>query len=134
MGKKHSFGVSLWVVYNTKEMFLKLCNDWERWELKDKGNGKQNLKTWWKKEGVVTKLKNDENDDDETWYKKGGYTTDLGVTGEWEYDADIGNKIDDDDDNEEEEGAGGVETGTEDGGGDGGGGDEDRSTDVIPEQ
>ena len=150
MGKKRLFGVSLWnkagleyyytaeenwkFVYNSKEMFLKLCNDWERWEPKDKGNGKQALKTWWKKGNVVTKLKNDKNDDDETWYKKGGHTTDLGVMGAWEQDTDIGDKSNDNDDDEEEEGAGEVETGREDGGGDGGGGDEDRSADVIPEQ
>ena len=42
-------------------MFSKLCNDWEWWEPNDKGNGKQALKTWWKKKAVVTKLKNDEN-------------------------------------------------------------------------
>ena len=56
------------------------------------------------------------------------------MTGKWEHDTDIGNKIDDDDDNEEKEGAGEVETGREDGGGDGGGRDEDRSADVIPKQ
>ncbi len=83
---------------------------------------------------MVTKLKNDKNDNDETWYKKGGYTADLGVTGAWEHDTDIGDKSDDDDDDKEDEGAGEVETGREDGGGDGGGGDEDRSADVIPEQ
>ena len=82
MSKKRLFGVSLWnkagleyyytaeenwkVVYNSKEMFSKLCNHWERWEPKDKGNGKQAPKTWWKKEDVVTKLKNDQNDDNET--------------------------------------------------------------------
>jgi hypothetical protein len=82
----------------------------------------------------VTKLKNDKNDDDKTWYEKGVYTADLGVTGEWEHNTDIGDKIDDDDDDKEEEGAGVVETGREDGGGDGGGRDEDRSVDVIPEQ
>ena len=82
----------------------------------------------------MTKLKNDENDDDETWYEKGGYTADLGVTGMWEHDKDIGNKSIDDDDDKEEEGAGEVETGREDGGGDCGGGDEDSSADVIPEQ
>jgi hypothetical protein len=107
-GKKHLFGLSLWnkagleyyytteenwkVVYNSKEMFSRLCNDWERWEPKDNGNRKQALKTWWKKVNVVTKLKNDENGDDETWYEKGGFTADLGVTGEWEHDTDIGKK------------------------------------------
>ncbi len=150
MGKKHSFSMSLWnkvgleyyytaeenwkVDYNLKEMFLKLCTNWERWEPKDKGNGKQALKMWWKKEDVVTKLKNDKNDNDKTWYGKGGYTADLGVTGTWEHDKDIGDKSDDDDDNKEEEGAGEVETGREDGGGNGGGGDEDSSADVISEQ
>ncbi len=105
-GKKRSFGVSLWnkagleyyytaeenwkVVYNSKEMFSKLCNNWEWWEPKDNGNGKQALKTWRKKDNVVTKLKNDKNDDDKTWYEKGEYTTDLGVMGEWEHDTDIG--------------------------------------------
>jgi hypothetical protein len=92
-------------------MFSKLCNEWERWEPKDKGNGKQALKTWWKKEDVVTKLKNDANDDEETWYDKGGYTANLGVTGTWEHDEDIGdNRKDkksndvDDEEGEKEEG------------------------------
>ncbi len=56
----------------------------------------------------MTKLKNDENDNDKTWYNKGGYNADLGVTGTWEHDKDIDDKSDDDDDNEEEEGAGEV--------------------------
>ncbi len=68
MGKKRSFGVSLWnrvgleyyhtaednwrTVYNSKEMFSQLCNGWERWEPKEKGYNKQAIKTWWKMESV----------------------------------------------------------------------------------
>ena len=68
------------------------------------------------------------------WYDKGGYIADLGVTGTWEHNKDIGNKSNDDDTDKEEEGAGEVETGREDGGGNGGGRDEDSLVDMIPEQ
>jgi len=53
MGKKRSFGVSLWnkeglnyyytadetskTLYNLVELFSKVCNEWERWEPKEKG-------------------------------------------------------------------------------------------------
>jgi len=61
MGKKHLFGVSLWnkeglnyyytaeenwkTLYNLVELFSKVCNEWERWEPKEKGKRKQALKT-----------------------------------------------------------------------------------------
>ena len=126
MGKKRSFGVSLWnkeglnyyhtaeenwkTLYNSVELFSKVCNEWERWEPKEKGKRKQALKTWWKDKEA--KLTYDEKDDDETWYDKGGYTADLGEMGVWKYDEDIGVKGVAGDDHDEDKGDGVVmETG-----------------------
>ena len=84
MRKKQSFGVSLgkeyyytteksWnKVYNLKKLFSKLCNEWERWEPKDKGDSKQALKTWWKKDLVNESRNEYKQDDGEAWYDKGG--------------------------------------------------------------
>ena len=104
MGKKRSFGVSLWnrvgleyyhtaednwrKAYNSKEMFSQLCNGWERWEPKEKGYNKQAIKTWWKTESV-NKLNKEDKEDEEAWYDKGGYTGALGVTCEWNHDEDF---------------------------------------------
>jgi len=94
-------------LFNLVELFLKVCNEWEWWEPKEKGKRKQALKTWWKdKEDVVAKLTCDEKDDDETWYDKGGYTADLGEMRVWKYDEDIGVKGVAGDDHDEDKGDG----------------------------
>ena len=111
MGKKRLFGVSLWNkagleyyhkaeenwlrLYNSVQLFSKLCNEWERWEPKDMGIQKKALKTWWKdKEDIVSTLTHEEKEDNEAWYyNKGGYTADSGVIGVWKYDDDIGVKF-----------------------------------------
>ena len=144
MGKKRSFGVSLWnrvgleyyhtaednwrTVYNSKEMFSQLCNEWERWEPKEKGYNKQAIKTWWKMESV-NRSKQEGKEDEEAWYNKGGYTGALGVTCPWEHDEDFSGTKENDgeedkgeekEEDEKEEEKDQVED--DEGGGDGGGG------------
>ena len=122
MGKKRLFGVSLWNkagleyyhkaeenwlrLYNSEELFSKLCNEWERWEPKDMGIQKKALKTWWKdEEDIVGTLTHKEQEENEAlYYDRGGYTAvPAGVIGVWKYDDDIGLElVPDDDDNVED--------------------------------
>ena len=142
MGKKRLFGVSLWNkagleyyykaeenwkrLYNSVQLFSKLCNEWERWEPKDMGIRKKALKTWWKDKDdiVATTLTHKEQEDNEAWYyDNGGYSADVGVVGEWKYDENFGVKnvaddndnVTDDDDVEYEGGGVVVDTGKEGG-------------------
>ncbi len=106
-GTKRSYGITLWNkegfeyyhyteknwrdVYNSKELFSKLNNGWERWEPRD-GVSKQALKTWWKKTELRESTSTDVREDKQEWYNMDdGYTSDMGVNAEWEMDGDDDN-------------------------------------------